>query len=158
MSDLMNDANDAYAPYLLEGVTPEMTLTVARKKLGRETIDRLQGILEAQALLTLAADVYRRERLLQLWTAPQTLEEAQIISMVEAGVPLALDSLCNPGPVDGVTPTLYRLPEGAWRLGTAEELGPVFACTAPAHAVALALRWIGQAQSADEADDTFLEE
>lgn len=142
MTNIQKDV-ETYAPYLLEGVTAEMTLAVLREKLGAESVTHLEATLDPRALLTLAADVWRRERLLKLWDEPRDAEEQQIVQLVAAGIPLGLDSLITPGPVDGVTPTLYRLPTGEWQLGSADEPGPVFACATPQRAVELAFAWLG---------------
>ena len=138
---------EVYAPYLLEGVTVDMALGLLREKLGAESVAHLQAYLDPRDLLTLAADVWRRERMLKLWTDPRDVEELLIIQMVAAGVPLGLVALSDPDPVvAGVTPMLSWLPEGAWRLGSADEPGPVFACATPQRAVELAFAWLGEGE------------
>lgn len=134
-----------YSPYLIAGLTEADALAFLRKQVGDDDYQRLVQQLDPQGLLLLALDVYRRERLLNLWADPRNPEERLIITLAHLGTPLALDSLVSPGPVEGVTPTLYPLGGGEWRLGEEEEDGPVFSGVGAQGAVAMALGWLGSA-------------
>ncbi len=135
------------SPYLIDGVTPDAALALMEEKLGAEVYAALADLTDPEALLLLALDVYRRERLLALWDDPRNLEECRLVAQVAQGVVLGLHSLAAPEQkVGGVTPVLTRTPQGDWRLGWDDEAGPVFAAVSPRAAVQQAFAWMAESE------------